>query len=222
MSITQIPAALVADNAITLAKLAGGTDGNIISFDASGDPVAIATGSDGQALTSGGAGAAPAFADVSTGATLHTDQATTSGSAYTFGNIPSGTKRITISFENFSPSATSKLKVTIGDAGGLETSGYTGLGMYTQNASGGQASATGYFIINMSESEGGEILNGHCFLTLKDTATYEWVQSHVLQMSSQGGMFGGGSKALSAELTQVSVSLVSGSGDAGSINIMYD
>ena len=34
----------IADNAITLAKMASGTDGNIISYDASGDPVAIATG----------------------------------------------------------------------------------------------------------------------------------------------------------------------------------
>ena len=53
--------AVVADNAITLAKMAGATDGNIISFDASGDPVYIATGSDGQVLTSAGAGAPPAF-----------------------------------------------------------------------------------------------------------------------------------------------------------------
>jgi len=51
----------IADNAVTLAKLAGGTDGNIISFDASGNPVAIATGSDGQLLTSTGAGSPPAF-----------------------------------------------------------------------------------------------------------------------------------------------------------------
>ena len=51
----------IADNAITLAKMAGGTDGNIISFDANGDPVAIATGSDGQVLTSAGANAQPAF-----------------------------------------------------------------------------------------------------------------------------------------------------------------
>jgi hypothetical protein len=51
----------IADNQITLAKLAGGTDGNIISFDASGDPVAIATGTDGQVLTSTGAGSPPAF-----------------------------------------------------------------------------------------------------------------------------------------------------------------
>lgn len=41
--------------------MAGGTDGNIISYNASGDPVAIATGSDGQVLTSTGAGSPPAF-----------------------------------------------------------------------------------------------------------------------------------------------------------------
>ena len=51
----------IGDNQVTLAKMAGGTDGNIISFDASGDPVAIATGSDGQVLTSTGAGSPPAF-----------------------------------------------------------------------------------------------------------------------------------------------------------------
>jgi len=57
----SIDTAHIADNQITLAKMAGGTDGNIISYDASGDPVAIATGSDGQVLTSTGAGSAPAF-----------------------------------------------------------------------------------------------------------------------------------------------------------------
>ena len=65
----SIDTAHIADNQITLAKLAGGTDGNIISFDASGDPVAIATGSSGQVLTSGGAGAAPAFAAAAGGGT---------------------------------------------------------------------------------------------------------------------------------------------------------
>ena len=49
------------DDIVTLAKLAGGTDGNIISYDSSGNPVAIATGNDGQVLTSAGAGAQPAF-----------------------------------------------------------------------------------------------------------------------------------------------------------------
>ena len=57
----NITTAKVTDNAITLEKMASGTDGNIISYDASGNPVAIATGSDGQVLTSTGAGSPPAF-----------------------------------------------------------------------------------------------------------------------------------------------------------------
>jgi len=61
----SVGTAKVADDAITLAKLAPGTDGNIISFDASGNPVAVATGSSGQVLTSGGAGAPPTFATAS-------------------------------------------------------------------------------------------------------------------------------------------------------------
>jgi hypothetical protein len=47
--------------------MASGTDGNIISYDASGNPVAVATGTDGQVLTSAGAGAPPAFEDAAAG-----------------------------------------------------------------------------------------------------------------------------------------------------------
>jgi hypothetical protein len=47
------------DDAVTLAKMAPGTDGNLITYDASGNPAAVATGTSGQVLTSGGAGVAP-------------------------------------------------------------------------------------------------------------------------------------------------------------------
>lgn len=60
-----ITTAKIADDAVTLAKMASGTDGNIISYDASGNPVAVATGSAGQVLTSAGAGAPPTFATAS-------------------------------------------------------------------------------------------------------------------------------------------------------------
>ena len=49
------------DNAVTLAKMAGGTDGQIITYVANGDPVAVGPGTDGQVLTSTGAGSPPAF-----------------------------------------------------------------------------------------------------------------------------------------------------------------
>ena len=55
----------VADNAITLAKMAHGTDGNLITYDAAGAPAAVATGSSGQVLTSAGAGSPPTFATLS-------------------------------------------------------------------------------------------------------------------------------------------------------------
>ena len=65
MAITRIITPAVTDDAVTLAKMAPGTDGNIISYDASGNPVAIATGSADQVLTSAGAGAPPTFAAAS-------------------------------------------------------------------------------------------------------------------------------------------------------------
>ena len=64
----DVTTAKINDDGITLAKMAAGTDGNIISFDTSGDPVAVATGTDGQVLTSSGAGAVCAFEDASTAA----------------------------------------------------------------------------------------------------------------------------------------------------------
>ena len=50
----------VTDDAITLAKMAVGSDGALITYDTSGNPVAI-TGSDGQVATSSGSGAVSAF-----------------------------------------------------------------------------------------------------------------------------------------------------------------
>ena len=51
----------MANDAISLTELKAGTDGQIITYDASGDPVAVGPGNDGQVLTSTGAGSPPAF-----------------------------------------------------------------------------------------------------------------------------------------------------------------
>ena len=57
----------IADNAITLAKMAHGTDGEIITYDSSGAPATVAVGSSGQVLTSNGTGAAPSMQDAAGG-----------------------------------------------------------------------------------------------------------------------------------------------------------
>ena len=82
----------LANDAVTLAKMASGTDGNIISYDASGNPVAVATGSAGQILTSAGAGAPPTFSTAASSdvVLLHTTAAM-SGSTVAVDNVFSAT-----------------------------------------------------------------------------------------------------------------------------------
>jgi hypothetical protein len=54
-------ATAIADKALAIAKLADGTDGELITWDASGVIAAVAAGNADQILTSNGAGAAPTF-----------------------------------------------------------------------------------------------------------------------------------------------------------------
>ena len=70
-----VDAGTLATDSVSLTEMASGTDGNIISYDASGNPVAIATGSDGQVLTSTGAGSPPAFEALPAGRILQIVQA---------------------------------------------------------------------------------------------------------------------------------------------------
>ena len=70
MALTQVGTDGVKDDAVTLAKQAAGTDGQIITYDASGNPVAVGPGTDGQVLTSTGAGSPPAFEDIPAKAAL--------------------------------------------------------------------------------------------------------------------------------------------------------
>ena len=65
MALTKVSGGLIADNSVGLAQLDGGTDGNLITYDASGNPSHVATGSANQILVSNGAGAAPTFQSLS-------------------------------------------------------------------------------------------------------------------------------------------------------------
>jgi|TARA_Y100000310_G_C20532608_1_gene739262 hypothetical protein len=69
------------DDIISLAKMASGTDGNIITYDTSGNPVAVATGNDGQVLTSAGAGQPCAFEAAGGGDVVKLVAANADGSA---------------------------------------------------------------------------------------------------------------------------------------------
>ena len=46
MALTQIKTDAISDDAVTLAKQAAGTDGQIITYDASGNPTTVGPGTD--------------------------------------------------------------------------------------------------------------------------------------------------------------------------------
>jgi len=154
---------------------------------------------------------------VAGGFTLATEQATTSGTSVTFGSIPSGTKIIIIMFEGVSLNANTDIDVTIGDSGGLETSGYVSTGNVQEQTASANVASTAEFLINLNDAA--QTYSGHMILTLKDSSNFTWISTHDGKARTDSVYHGGGDKSLSAELTQVSIS--GGTFDAGSINIMY-
>jgi hypothetical protein len=120
LSTGAVSNAEVADNAITLAKMAHGTDGEIITYDASGAPATVGVGTTGQVLTSNGAGSAPSMQDAGGGKVLQVvnTQTGTLGTGTTTMNWDNTIPQITEGNEFmtlvFTPvSATSKLKIEV-------------------------------------------------------------------------------------------------------------
>ena len=103
--IKSLQTSAIADDAITLAKMVSGTDGQIITYDASGNPSAVGPGSDGQVLTSTGAGSRPAFEAAGGGGKILqvTHRETTTGTSA----ITSSTLTETDVYATITPSATS-------------------------------------------------------------------------------------------------------------------
>ena len=133
MALTQVKTSGLADDSVTLAKQAAGTDGNIISYDASGNPVAIATGNDGQVLTSTGAGSPPAFEDLpASGVTVSNN----SNNRVVTGDGSNLNAEANLSFDGSVLDCTGKLRVDI------STTGTAGAG-----------TAEGIFLRNTNETD---------------------------------------------------------------------
>jgi hypothetical protein len=60
-STTALHVHAIANDSVTLAKMAGGTDGNLITYDTSGNPAYVVTGTATHVLTSNGADTVPTF-----------------------------------------------------------------------------------------------------------------------------------------------------------------
>ena len=203
--------------------MADGTDGNIISFDSSGNSVAVSTGSSGQLLTSAGAGSQPAFGTLTTGFTQPATQAATSGASKVFSSIPSGTKMIIISYFDISSNqgnSTGALRLVLGDGGGLETSGYISMRAQLRSSANVIFDDTAFWELGNHLSAATK-WRGSAILSLQDAASFRWIcQWQTMDTANAATVdVGCGSKALSAELTQLKVE--TGTFDSGSVSIMF-
>ena len=153
----------------------------------------------------------------SAGFTLSSEQATTSGTSVTFGSIPSGTKVIFVMFAGVSTNATTGLGIQLGDAGGLETSGYAGRSAYE---GGGTQVVNFSDTFEMTVGNAADVINATFTLTLQDSSNFAWNCALSTASTGQATWQGAGTKSLSAELTQVAVKS-DGTLDLGVASILY-
>lgn len=151
---------------------------------------------------------------------------TATSTAVDFDTIPSWVKQINVMFADVSCAAgTGALLIQLGDAGGVENTGYlSSVGLVVASNQTGALSATNGFVVTTALAST-TIVHGLVTLSLIDPATNKWVSSGAISPSNfAGGYTSGGSKALSQTLDRVRVTFSNGTDtfDAGSVNISYE
>jgi hypothetical protein len=143
---------------------------------------------------------------------------TASGTSVDFTGIPSTAKRITVMFSGVSTNGTSNFIAQLGDAGGVENTGYVSGSVHVGGAN---STSTAGYLINMVvaavNTYGGAI-------TLTTIGSNIWCETGTLNRNDGVPIMSAGTKTLSDTLTMVRITTVNGTDtfDAGTINIMWE
>jgi hypothetical protein len=132
-----------------------------------------------------------------------TAQVTTTGTTFDF-TIPAWSKQITMTFVDVSLNGAGNLLVQLGDAGGPEVAGYTGV-----QGSGSAAAWDGTGLLSSGFELGngaGAALSGSIIMTLHNSRELKFV---------------GGYKTLSQVLTTVRLTRTAATFDGGGVNVFY-
>ena len=143
----SIDTAHIADNQVTLAKMAGLARGKIIYGDSSGDPAALAVGTNGQALVSDGTDISWGSAGASLSGSTNNTVATVTGASALIGEA-------NLTFDGSTLGVTGTM--------GVVTAKDLGVGIHIRTADSGACVASGAdeFVIEGSGSSGMTILSG--------------------------------------------------------------
>lgn len=150
-----------------------------------------------------------------TSATAVVNPTSPASSSIDFTGIPSWVKRITVIFSGLSLSSTADILVQLGDAGGIEATGY----ISTSATAAANSSSTTGFVIRVAAAA--NVLSG--IATIQNVTGNSWVCSHSTKVATTATPCGGGDKTLSDTLTQIRITTTStDTFDAGTVNIMYE
>jgi hypothetical protein len=146
---------------------------------------------------------------------------TASGTSVDFNSIPSTAKRITVMFSGVSTNGSSKVIVQLGDAGGIETSGYSGSVGFVESSIAATNFSTGFIVEDGTNVAA--VRQGLMTICLLNSLT--WIESSNVARSDGASIcVGAGTKTLSATLDRVRITTVNGTDtfDAGTINLMWE
>lgn len=143
-----------------------------------------------------------------------------SGTSFDFTGIPSWVKRITVMFKGVSTNGSSPVMVQLGDAGGIEATGYSGSVDFVEDNAVGTTFSSGFLIDRALGAS--DLRTGH--MTICAFGSNIWNETSVMSNTLTALLLGAGDKTLSDTLTQVRITTLNGTDtfDAGSVNILYE
>jgi hypothetical protein len=154
---------------------------------------------------------------------LGTPQATTSGTAFTFSNLPAGTSELIVLLDEVSLSGGDNLRITIGPSGGLETTGYSSSSIITVASASNSAAVVGTAGFDIFLNSSGIAMRGAAVLRLVNPSTNVWTIEGGFGYNGSASITRiSGRKALASVLSQVSLTRTgTDTFDSGQVNIQY-
>ena len=146
--------------------------------------------------------------------TQETATASTSGTEIDY-DVPAGTIRITVMFDETSLTAGNPILVRLGTSGGIQATGYTSRSQTT----GSGTTSTGAFVMRFTGA--GDLMMGS--MTIVNITDNIWVSSHIAYRSTSNEIIrGAGRVSLSDEITQLRITRnSSGTFDNGYVNVLF-
>ena len=219
MSLTKLPLSMMAD----------GTDGNIITYDANGNPAAVATGSSGQLLTSAGAGSPPTFTTVTSGGFEFVSSTTASSSSQIDFAGLSGNNDYMAVFSNLKHSEDADLELRFGASTTYITANYQKAVLRntqeTVQAEANDGSGQGSITMTRGVTGGGstELITGYCMIFDLANSSFNTTATFHLSGESNGSVeeqnIGAGRYEVNSALTDIRFFPSAGNFASGAIRL---